>query len=180
METKETYVVQNEIKLKELLSDMYHNESNLLARIHKKKDQLEVLGTEVKEMEKDYQNQKDLREELTAKFEELQKTGSSAWEHFRKEYEMILNFAEGDKNNFVQMAESFIEELNHKILELEKSVKESSSEIKKKSQAMLNDLNQRKNALQNRLEEAKEDSGELWMEVKQWFIERANSIRALF
>lgn len=180
MENKESYIVQNEIKVKNLLSDMYHNESAILSRIHKKKDQMELLKTELEEMEKEYQNHKSLREELTAKFDDLQKSGSSSWEDFRKEYEMILNFAEGDKNSFIQTAESFIEELNDKIQELEKSVKESSSEIKDKSQEMLKELNERKKALQDRLEEAKEDTGELWKEVKQWFIERANSVRALF
>jgi len=180
MENKETYIEQNEIKVKNLLSEMYQNESGMLSRIHKKKDHLEVLNSEIEELENDYRNQKSLREELTAKFDTLQKTGSSTWENFRKEYEMILNFAEGDKNSFILTAEAFMEELNDRILELEKSVKESSSDIRKKSQEMLQELNERRNALQSRLEEAKEDTGELWREIKQWFMERANSVKALF
>ena len=180
MENKETYMVQNEIKVKNLLSDMYHNESSVLSRIRKKKEQLEHMKSDLEEAQKDYENQKKLRIELTSKFNDLQKTGSSAWEDFRKEYEMILNFAEGDKTSFIKTAESFIEELNDKILELEKSAKDKSSELKEKSRDILNELKERKSALQSRLEEAKEDSGEVWIEVKQWFIERANSIRALF
>jgi hypothetical protein len=134
----------------------------------------------LEETQKDYENQKKLRIELTTKFNDLQKSGSSGWEDFRKEYEMVLNFAEGDKTSFIETAESFIEELNDKIMELEKSVKDKSGELKEKSKGMLNDLKERKAALQSRLEEAKEDSGEVWIEVKQWFIERVNSIRALF
>ena len=180
MESKTSYIEKNEIKVKNLLSEMYQNESGVLSRIRKKKDHLEVLNSEIKELENDYRNQKNLREELTAKFDDLQKSGSDGWENFRQEYEMILNFAEGDKNSFILTAEVFMEELNKRILEMEESVKESSSEIRKKSQEMLQELNERRNALQSRLEEAKEDTGELWKEIKQWFIERANSVKALF
>jgi hypothetical protein len=63
---------------------------------------------------------------------------------------------------------------------MEASLKDTSAAAKDKAQTVLNDLNEQRNALQERLDEARSDTGEIWVEVKQWFIERANSIRSLF
>ena len=142
--TKKSYIVQNEIKVKNLLAEMYNSESALLSKISKKKDQLNSLKKEIREMEKDYKNQNNLRLELTDKFEDLQESKSSNWEGFRKEYEMVLEFAEGDKFSFIETAESFMEDLNSKISELEEGLKKSSAEAKKKTSEMLDDLNERK------------------------------------
>jgi len=180
MENKETYIVQNEIRVKNLLSDMYNSESSLLSSISRRKERLDELKKEIAEMENDYQRQNNLRLDLTSKFEELQKSKSSKWEDFKKEYEMVLDFAEGDKNSFVQRAEEFMEELNGKIQDLEEKVRESSADAKQKSKEVLDELNQRKEALQDRLDEAKSDTGEVWKDIKQWFIERAKSVRSLF
>lgn len=180
MKNKQTYIVQNEIKVKNLLSDMYNNESSLLSKISKKKDHLNSLKQEIREMEKDYENQNKLRNELTGKFEDLQESNPSDWEKFRREYELVLDFAEGDKFSFIDTAEAFMDELNEKISVMEEKVRKSSADAKKKSQQILDELNERRSDLQHRLEEVKEDSGELWMEFRQWFIERANSVRSLF
>jgi chromosome segregation ATPase len=180
MENKQTYIVQNEIKVKNLLSDMYNNESSLLGKISKKKDHLNSLKKEIREMEKDYENQNQLRNELTEKFEDLQESNSSDWEKFRREYELVLDFAEGDRFSFIETAETFMDELNEKIGVMEEKVKEASADAKKKSQEMLDELNERRSDLQERLEEVKADSGERWMEFRQWFMERANSVRSLF
>jgi chromosome segregation ATPase len=180
MENKQTYILENEIKVKNLLADMYNSESSLLTKISKKKDHLSSLKKEIREMEKDYENQNNLRNELTHKFEELQSSKASDWDKFRKEYELVLDFAEGDKFSFIESAESFMEELNEKINALEEKIKKSSEDVKKKSQQILDELHERRNDLEQRLNEVKEDSGELWMEFRQWFIERANHIRGLF
>lgn len=180
MKNKETYIAQNEIKVKNLLSDMYNRESSLLSKINKKKDRLDELQHEIDELEEDYRNQNDLRLDLTKKFEELKKSRSSKWEDFKKEYEMVLDFAEGDKNKFIQSAEKFMEDLSVKIQEIEKQARESSSDVKEQSKEMLDDLNQRNTDLQKRLDEAKSDTGEVWKDVRQWFIERAKSVRSVF
>lgn len=180
MENKETYIARNEIKVKNLLSDMYDRESSLLSKISKKKDRFDELKKEIDELEKDYRNQNDLRLDLTSKFEELKKKGSSKWEDFKKEYEMALDFAEGDKNKFIQRAEAFMEDLGVRIQEIEKQARESSSDMKEQSKEMLDELNKRKTDLQTRLDEAKSDTGEVWKDVRQWFIERARSVRSVF
>ena len=46
METKNRYIIENEIKVKNLLSDIYENESSLLQDIQKNKDQLNELENE--------------------------------------------------------------------------------------------------------------------------------------
>ena len=122
------------------MSDMYNNESSLLGKISKKKDYLKSLKKEIRDMEKDYQNQNQLRKELTAKFEDLQESNSSDWEKFRREYELDLDFAEGDKFSFIETAEAFMDELNEKISAMEAKVKKSSADAKKKSQQMLDEL----------------------------------------
>lgn len=180
MTNRETYITHNEIKVKNLLSEMFNSESNILSKISKKKDQLEKLKNEIANMEQDYKNQNQLRNDLTRKFEALQKSETSDWEEFKTEFELVLDFAEGDKFSFMETAEKFMEELTKKIEELEENVKESSEEARIKSQEMLDDLNERKQALQQKLEEVKADTGEVWKEVRQWFIERANSVKTLF
>lgn len=77
----------------------------------------------------------------------------------------------GYGGSFIETAESFLEELNSKIHELEEGLKKSSDEVKKKSKEILDELNERKEIFQSRLDEVKADTGELWMEVLQWFIE---------
>ena len=180
MVKRNTYLTHNEIKVKNLLSEMYNNESNLLAKINKKKEHIQKLRDELSTLEEDYKNQNKLRNDLTQKFEALQESDSSNWDEFKAEYEMILDFAEGDKYSFLEKAEMFMAELNKKIEELEERVKESSSSVKKKTQEMLDELNERKQVLQEKLDDVKADTGEVWKEVRQWFIERANDVKALF
>lgn len=180
MKNKETYIARNEIKVKNLLSEMYNRESSLLSKISKKKDRFDELKKEINGLEEEYRNQNDLRLDLTSKFDELKKSGSSGWEDFKKEYEMVLDLAEGDKNKFIQSAETFMEDLGVKIREIEKQARESSSGVKEQSKEMLEELNQRKADLQKRLDEARSDTGEVWKDVRQWFIERAKSVRSVF
>jgi flagellar motility protein MotE (MotC chaperone) len=73
-----------------------------------------------------------------------------------------------------------MDDLNGRINELNEKLKDSAEATRKKSEQIIDELNERKEVLQKRLDEAKEDTGEVWLEVKQWFIERANSVRALF
>lgn len=180
MDNKQAYIDKNEIKVTSLLSDMYDNESRLLSRLEKKKEHLREVQDEISELTKDYQNQSKLRNDLTNKFKAIKEPNASNWEDFKSEYEMVLDFAEGDKSKFINNAEAFMEELNDRIAELDEMLTGAADATREKSQQLLNELNERKEALQKRLDEAKEDTGEVWMEVRQWFIERAKSIRAIF
>jgi DNA repair exonuclease SbcCD ATPase subunit len=180
MDNKQAYIDKNEIKVASLLSDMYNNESHLLSKLEKKKAQLKMMQAEIDELNQDYQNQRKLRTDLDEKFKAIKEPKASEWESFKSEYEMVLDFAEGDKGKFIQKAEAFMEELNGKIKELNEQLKDSAEATRKKSQQMLDELHERKMALQKRLDMAKEDTGEIWIEVRQWFIERAKSIRSSF
>lgn len=180
MNNKTDYLKENEIKLKTLLSDMYTNESEMLARIHRKKEKLDELKAELSELEKEYKEQNDLREDLTKKFEELQNSKSADWEKFKSEFEMALNLAEGDKSSFVKKAEEFLDDLSDKVLEMEKKVQKSSAKTKGKYQKMLDELKGRREDLQKSLDEAKADSGEAWKDIKHWFNEKSKSIRSMF
>ncbi len=180
MDNKQAYIDKNEIKVKSLLSDMYDNESRLLSRLEKKKEHLRELQDEISELTKDYQNQSKWRNDLTDKFKAIKEPNTSNWEDFKSEYEMVLDFTEGDKSKFIQNAEAFMEELNGRTNELSERLTDAADNTKEKSQQLLDELNVRKEALQKRLDEAKEDTGEIWMEVRQWFIERAISIKNIF
>lgn len=180
MDNKQAYIAKNEIKVTSLLSDMYHNESHLLSKLERKKAQLNMMQKEIDELNADYKNQRKLRNDLDDKFRAIKEPNASDWESFKSEYEMVLDFAEGDKSKFIQKAEAFMAELNSKISELNEQLKDSAEATGKKSKQMLDELNARKAALQKRLDVAKEDTGEIWLEIKQWFIERAKSIRASF
>jgi chromosome segregation ATPase len=179
MENKQAYLDKNKIRVTSLLSEMYDNESRLLSKLEKKKEQLREVQEEIRELTEDYENQKNLRDDFTSKFNAIQEPSASNWEDFKSEYEMVLEFAEGDKGKFIQKAEAFIDELNGRISELNEKLKDSADATREKSQQMLDELKERREALQKRLDEATEDSGEVWMEVKQWFIERAKSIKSV-
>lgn len=180
MKNKDSYITQNEIKVSNLLSDMFDNETNLLKKIKKKKDKIKKLRSELKELEKDYKGQKTMRVDLTKKFEDLKKSTSAKWEDFKSEYELILNLAEGDKTKFVEKADDFMEDLNKRIKELEGAVKKSSDKSRQKSQELLEELLGRKDVLQKKLDSVREETGEIWKEIKQSFIAGAKSIKSLF
>jgi chromosome segregation ATPase len=179
MENKQAYLDKNKIKVTSLLSEMYDNESRLLSKLEKKKNHLREIQEEIKELAEDYENQKNFRDDFTSKFKAIQEPSASNWEDFKSEYEMVLDFAEGDKGKFIQKAEAFMDELNGRISEMNEKMKDSADAAREKSQQMLDELKDRKESLQIRLDEAKEDTGEVWMEVKQWFIERAKSIKSI-
>lgn len=180
MDSKKKYIEQSEIKVNNILSDMFENESNLLIKISKLKDQIADYKKEMKQYEKEYKNQRQLRVDLTEKFKDLKNYKSTKWEDFKAEYEMVLDLAEGEKESFINKAESFIEELNKRIDDVEERMKGSSEAARKKSKKLLDDLNERKGELQKKLEDVMADSGERWKEFRQSFIEKAKSLRSLF
>ncbi len=176
MYQKDKYLEENEVKVKNLLSEMYENESALLSRISKKREKKKELQDEIRKLEKDYENQKKLREDLTGRFEDLKRSKKSNWEDFRREYELILDFAEGDKQVFIEKVQSFINELDIRIKELEEKAKKSSQDARKKNQEVLDEIREKQKVMQKRLDEAKETTGDIWKEVRQWIIERTDNI----
>lgn len=173
METKKRYINENEIKVKNLLSDIYENESRLLKHIHKKKDQLA-------ELENEYKHQKKIRNDLMDKFDKLKDSGSSDWEDNKAEFEMTLSYAEGDKDSFVQLAESILNDINEKISEGEEKMKEAADKSQEKLSDLIEDLKTRKNELQEKLNEVREDSGEKWKDIKHWFFEKSKTAKEYF
>lgn len=177
---KKKYIEQSEIKVNNILSDMFDNESNLLIKISKLKDQIADYKKDMKQLEKEHKNQRQLRTDLTEKFRELKNYKSAKWEDFKAEYEMVLDLAEGEKESFIRKAESFLEQLSKRIDDVEERMKDSSEAARIKSQKLLSDLNERKGDLQKKLEDVVADSGEMWKEFRQSFIEKAKSLRSLF
>lgn len=173
METKNRYIIENEIKVKNLLSDIYENESSLLQDIQKNKDQLN-------ELENEYKNQKKIRNDLMDKFNRLKDSGLSDWEGNKAEFEMALSYAEGDKEGFIQWAELILEDINLSIREGEEKVKKATEKSRGKLTDMIEELKIRKNELQERLDEARKDSGENWKEIKHWFIEKSKTGKEYF
>ncbi|MFO7615410.1 MAG: hypothetical protein R6W71_12310 [Bacteroidales bacterium] len=177
MESKEKYVVENEVRVKNLLSDMYDSESSLLSKINKMKDKVEGLKSDIKNLEKDYESQKKLRKDLTTRFDDLKRSKASDWEEFKKEYELALGFAEGDKYAFMQKAEAFISELGKRINVLEKKMEKSSKQAREKTQKTVDELKEKQKDMQKKLKEARESTGDMWKDARQWFIEKANSLK---
>ena len=114
------------------------------------------------------------------KFNRLKDSGSSDWETNKDEFEMALSYAEGDKEGFVQMAESILNDINEKIRQGEEKVKKATDKSKEKISDMIAELKDRKNELQERLNEAREDSGEKWKDIKHWFMEKSKTAKEHF
>ena len=174
METKEKYLEQAEIKVKNLLSDLYESESDTLKETGKIRDRLNQKISDLKEHYSDITKQ---RTDLQEKFNQLKKADDTHWEKAKEEFEVTLNYVEGNKDNFIQKAEALISELGNQIQEIEEKAVSAASDVKDVLGQKVNDLKDFKGDLQEKLDKIKNDSGDKWKEIKHWFIEKSKSVK---
>ena len=169
MKTKEKYLEQTEIKVKNLLSELYESESETQKEILKTRDKLDQ---KITELEAQYEESNKKRKELDEEFKKLKDVETRQWENAQKDFDLLLKFVEGDKETFIEKAESVINELGSKINELEDKAVDAASEVKDNLSEKTNDLKIAKEELQQKIDSVKSDSGEKWREIKHWFIEK--------
>ena len=174
METKEKYLEQAEIKVKNVLSDLYEAESDTLKEIGKTKEKLDHKLTELKSHYSEVIKQREL---LQDKYMHMKEAKDKQWDKSREEFELILEYIEGDKGSFIQKAENVIAELGVKIMEIEKKASDAASETKATLTKKIDELKSTKADLQEKIDKIKTDSSDKWKEAKHWFFEKSRIVR---
>lgn len=174
MNTNEKYLEQAEIKVKNLLSDLYESESVTLKEIGKTK---EKYTERITHLEAHYSEVLKQREELQKKFSELKSADSSGWEKAKENFELMLNYLEGDRESFIQQAESVLLEISEKIDEVQKKTVDAAAEAKQDLNEKIDEMKHSKEELQEKLDKIKSDTSDKWKEVKHWFAEKSKSAR---
>jgi hypothetical protein len=174
METKNQYLEQAEIKVKNLLSDLYEMETSNLKKIGKAKEKLKEKESELK-----FRNEKikKLQVELQKKFDLLKTTEKAEWEKAKIDFEAILAEIEGDKESFIRKAEEMLDEWGARVQEYEQKIEQGAVEAKDDLVKRINDLKISREELQQKLETVKNDSSGKWRDMKHWLIERTNIFR---
>jgi len=177
METKEKYLEKAEIKVTNLISELYESESDTLDQISKTKEKMRNKLDDLKTHYTEIINQ---REELENKYRYLKEAGDAHWENAKKEFELTLQYVEGDKDTFIQKAETVLLEMGEDIYNLEEKAKEAASDVKKELNEYIDDLKNTREELKEKLENIKHDSSETWRDIKHWFIEKSRGIKQYF
>jgi len=167
MEIKDKYLEKTEIKVKNLLSELYEYESEVQKEKMKIKEKLSYT---IEVLEKEYKQLTQKRKELQEKFEKLKAVGDN-------EFEVLLNYIEGDKESFIDKAESLINELGDKIQELEDNAVDTAVDVKIDLAKKTNELKNTKKELQEKLEIIKSDTDDRWRDIKHWFIDKSKSVK---
>jgi uncharacterized phage infection (PIP) family protein YhgE len=170
METKEKYIETAEIKVKNLLAELYDDESKILAD---KKKTREKYKQHMEYLKKELKSIKEKRRQLQAKFNLLNKADKKNYEKVRKDLEVTINYVEGDRETFIRKAEEMINEINVKIEEVEKKIKNTTGAAKENLIKLFEDLKVNRDELSEKVDIVKQEAGDTWKEVKHWFIEKA-------
>lgn len=165
METKEQYLVMSELKFKEINADLYESEADTFKQIQKTKEKIRLL----QEKHDSFIKQ---RTELKDKFDTLKNAADKDWEKAKTRFELMLEYIEGDKEGFLHKAEMMIEDLNTKIESLEEKINNSADEAGKVIKEKIENLQLVKEELSDKMRKIKNDSSEIWKDLKHWFIEK--------
>lgn len=167
------YLEESEIKVKNLLSDIYESESNVL----KESKTIRYKSiSKIENLDREYNALINKHKELEEKFDKLRKADDSKWEKAKSEFELAIRFVEGDKESFINKAEKKVRNLSARISELESRMADTTEDIRDNLQQRLDDLEINREEIQNRIDEIKKDSGEKWREIKLWFLAKTRNL----
>lgn len=174
METKEKYLEQAEIKVKNLLAYLYEDESDTLKEISKTR---ETLNQRITDLEKKHADITKQRKELQEKFNHLKDVGDNQWTKTKEDFELTLKYVEGDKESFIQKAEGLITEIGSKIQELEDRAVDAATEVRADIDEKVKDLKISREELRSKVNRIKKDTGEHWKEIRRWFVKKSKSVK---
>lgn len=174
--SREQFIQSAEIKVKNLLAELYEEESKALAD---KKFLAEKNNRLLNDLTRKIEESKKKIDQLQSKFN-LLKSDTSSWNEVKSDFEVTLNYIEGDKETFIEKAEEAIAVLSTKLNEFEKKIEESTGEARKNFVEMYNNMKANRDDLAGKLEEAKINADDTWKDVKHWFLGKARSFRDYF
>lgn len=177
METKEKYLEQAEIRVKNLLGYLYESESDSLNEIAKLKERL---SEKISSLEGYISHITKQRGELQSRLDDLKKAKDVQWEKAKEDLELQIKYVEGDRETFIHKAELILSDLGSKIRELEEKAVNAASDAKTDLNEKLKDLKKTKDELEEKMRRIKADTTDQWKEVKDWFIDKYQSIKERF
>lgn len=173
METKEQYLEQAEIKVKNLLGYLYESESESLNEISKLKNRL---TKRIAELEDYVANLDKQQKELQDKFNALKNMPQNGWQKAKEDLELHIKYVEGDRESFIQKAEIILSEMGNKIQELEEKTLEAASDAKTELNKRIDELKSYREDLNEKIKKVKNDTSDQWKDIKKWFMERYNAV----
>ncbi len=171
---KMQYLEESKIKVKNLLSDIYESESDVL------KETKSVRDKSIKRLENldhEYNTLINKHKELEEKYNRLRNADDSKWEKAKSEFELAIRFVEGDKESFIQKAENTIRGLSARISEIEPRIDNARGKFREKLEQSMEDLEYSRNEIQNRIDEIRKSSGDNWRDIKYWFLEKTRDMK---
>lgn len=172
---REKYLEKAEIKVKNLLSELYEDESETLDEKVKVRERL---NKELLDLENHFNDINDKRTDLQLKFKNLKEANNKNWEKVKNEFEMILKYVEGDKESFITKAEALISDLSLRIAEMEQDAMQYVDEAKEQIEQRISTLKNSRFELQEKVNKIKADTSDQWREIQHWFIEKTESVKS--
>lgn len=175
MNAKKEYLKEAEVKMKNTLSDLYKNESKVLAKLLSFK---ESFTAKIDELELNYNSIIEQREALHQSFENLKSSGDAHWEIARDDFEDILKAMESNQEHYFINAELFMQKISDKVNELEEKAVNASQDIKKDLYQSIDELKGMRNEIQAKVDSIKSSSDTKWNDLKQWFVKKSHDVKA--
>ncbi|MFW5658187.1 MAG: hypothetical protein ACOCYF_01955 [Bacteroidota bacterium] len=178
METKQALLEDFEIKVKDLLSELYQTESKSLGEIKRLKERY---NQEIESQNERVNRIRSNRRLLERKFGALKKANTE--EDFvsrEKEFMETLEKVEKDRETFITIVEERIRQIGLRIEDLEKQTEDFSATAKGEINNMVEMLKKDKDEMMLKLQEWHGDASKRWDEVKNWFSEKSMQVRENF
>jgi chromosome segregation ATPase len=174
MKNKNDYLKASEIKVKKLLADLYEEDSNTLKELGRVRAKFSQQINELEEKEKELTKK---RTELEKHFNQLKKADAKTFNEAKDRFEISLNYAEGDKENFIEKAEAMIGFIGDKITDYQEKLHDAAEDTSELLQLHIDDLQATKDELIGKIDKIKTGGTETWKDVKYWFLEKKESVK---
>ena len=163
-----------EIKMKNVLSDIYESEAAAMDELERRKNKHQK---RVDALQEELDQLKESRELLEKKYNSFKKASEKDLIKAREEIEMALIDIQGSKETFIRTAEKKIEWINDQIDDLEKSMKDAGKDASKELEKSIDNFKEKRDELQDQVEKARQDATESWLEMKKIFAEKYASFK---
>lgn len=172
---KKEYISQTEGRLKELMSGILEAEAKFL--------------NEISELEKDYRSKRQKlkrradrlhkqREELEHKFDKVKEAQGGQVTKAIEELDKTIEEVENERETFIDRARTSLDKLNKNIEELQLIAEKRSIEGRKRLEKTIVDMKAKRDEFSLKINELAKDSSGKWQDVKKWFNQRYDSLRA--
>jgi hypothetical protein len=166
MEQKENYLKKVEFKVKNLLTDIYQTELNLMKEIGTTK---EKLNRRIKELENRHTASMRLRQQIQEKLTRLKDAGKEEWDMARYEFELLLDYLQEDKKRFLETAENLLTEFTKKIREMEKQSVDKANAVEPDHDKRLQEMQESRSELEAKIQKIRKKADNKISELKDIF-----------